>query len=321
MIDIKNVLGSKIDKMKNSHNKHPFLYDLKHNKAIICMLIMPMAILLVFNYLPIYGVQIAFRDYNVFKPVWDSPWVGLKYFKKFFTYYKTPSLFKNTVIINLYDILLTPIPVFFAVCLYYCPSTALRKITTYFSLLPNYISTVILCALIQNFCGPNGPISIALSSMGYDRINFLTQASVFRHAYVWSGLWSSCGFSAIIYTTVLEQTSRQQHDVATLEGATFLQHLWYIDIPSILPLYTLNLVFRFGAILSNNYEKMLLLRNNCNLKYSSTIATYSYDLVFGNTFAPQYSMSAAVGMVSAILNLFLLILVRESTKRAESMDE
>lgn len=295
-------------------------YDLRYNKALIVMLLMPMAILIIFNYVPLYGLQIAFKDYQALQNMWEAEWVGLKYFKKFIEYYGFKALLKNTILLNTYDLLVAPMPLIFALCINYFPNKRIRNLIQTVAITPHFISMVVVCSLVLRFLSVDGVFNEILDWFGKDRVNFLTQGELFRSIYVWSGAWQNTGFSAIIYISALSEVSKSQHEAASLDGANIFQKIRYIDLPNVLPMFAVNLVFRCGAMLSNNYEKVLLLQNNFNLEYSQVISTYTYEIAFKGL-VPQYSLSTAIGIMTAIVNLIMLLIVKRITRKWEKVDE
>lgn len=310
--------------MFHKSNKSRFpkgvFYDFRYNKALIVMLILPMALLIVFNYVPLYGLQIAFKDYQPLQNMWEAEWVGLKYFEKFFKYYGFEELLKNTILLNTYDLIIAPVPLIFALCINYFPNKRIKNLIQTVAITPHFISLVVVCSLVLRFLSVDGVINDIIELFGGERINFLTHGSLFRSIYVWSGAWQNTGFSAIVYISTLAEVSKFQHEAASMDGANILQKIRYIDLPNVLPMFAVNLVFRCGAMLSNNYEKVLLLQNNFNLEYSQVISTYTYEIAFKGI-VPQYSLSTAIGIMTAIVNLFMLLIIKKVTKNWEKIDE
>lgn len=292
----------------------------RSNSTLILMVIIPLIVIFIFQYIPLYGLQIAFKNYNPLGSIWESEWVGFKYFEQFFSYYKFKDLLANTVLLNLYDVLLTPIPLIFAMCINYVPSRNLANFIQHVAIMPHFISVVVICSLIMRFLSPDGLINEIYTSLGNDSVNFLAQGKFFRSIYVWSGVWQNVGFSAIIYISALADVPRELHEAADIDGANIFKKMLYIDLPTVLPLFAVNLVFRFGALMSNNYEKILLLQNNANLKYSQVISTYTYEVAFKGII-PQYSLATAIGIITAIVNMALLLIIKKATRRWEHLDE
>lgn len=310
----------KTRKEKVLHTKNKLQYDLKYNGALIVMLIIPLLLLIIFQYFPLYGIQIAFKDYNPIEGIRNAEWVGLKYFKKFFSYYDFGKLLKNTVLLNSYDILLTPIPLIYALCINYFPNKKIKNMIQTIAITPHFISTVVVCGLAMRFLSVNGALNEFLTLTGKEPVNFLAHGEYFRSIYVWSGVWQNVGFSAIIYISALAEVSKDQHEAASIDGANIIQKIWYIDLPNVFPLFCVNLIFRCGSLLSNNYEKVLLFQNNVNMEYSQVISTYSYEIAFKGL-VPQYSLSMAIGLVTSVVNVVMLLLVKRLTRRWEKVHD
>ena len=298
-----------------------FLYDLKRNRSLLAMVLLPIALVLVFSYATMpYGIIIAFQDYEPLRGLQKSSFVGLKNFRKFLSYYDLGLLFRNTIILNVYDLCLAWVPMFFALVLYHCPFHRLTKLLNSASLMPMYISTVILCSITQRFLRTDGMLNDIRAVFGATPTNYLVNGPLFYTVYVLSGVWSSTGQSAIIYSALLADRSNAQHRAAQLDGASLMKRIIYIDLPLMLPLFCVNLAFRAGAILANNYEKILLFMNTANQNYARVLSLYSYEVVF-ESIRPQYSLSAAIGILTALVNLSLFALVSWLTKRWEVHDE
>ncbi|MBQ8183798.1 MAG: sugar ABC transporter permease [Clostridia bacterium] len=295
-------------------------YDLRQNTSLFLMLGIPLVILIVFSYIPLYGLQIAFKDYHILQNIWEADWVGLKYFKSFLEYYDFGKLLKNTILLNLYDLVLTPIPVVFALCINYCPIKKVKNIVQTVSIVPHFISLVVVCGLVTRFLSVDGIINEFSSLLGNDATNYLTKGELFRSIYVWSGAWQNAGYSAIIYISALSEVSVSQHEAAEMDGASIFQKIRYIDLPNILPIFAVNFVFKCGAMFSNNYEKVLLLQNNFNLQYSEVISTYTYEIAFKGIM-PQYSLAMAIGIMSSIVNFMMLMIVKKITRKWERICE
>ncbi len=289
-------------------------------KVLIVMSVIPLALLIIFRYIPMYGIQIAFRDYKPLTSINSGEWVGFKYFQKFFGYYKLDELIKNTMILNLYDIALTPMPLLFALCVRYMPFKRLSKFVQNIAIIPHFLSIVILCSIVMRFLSVDGPINGITMAMGGESKNLLAQGEYFYSIYVWSGVWQNMGYSAIIYSSALSDVPKELYESAEVDGANIFIKWIYIDLPTLLPMFAVDLMFRFGALLSNNYEKILLFQNNTNLKYSQVISTYSYELAFGGL-VPQYSFATAVGLVTAVVNMVMLLIIKILTRRWEHLDE
>lgn len=294
--------------------------DIKRNKSLIAMLVIPIIIVFVFQYLPLYGLQIAFRDYNPIGSIWESEWVGLKHFEKFIGYRGLGVLIINTLRLNVYSALLSVIPVIFSIIIKYFPSKIVSKMLQQISIMPHFISVVVLCSMVLRFFTSDGLFDAIMQLLGKESVNYLAKADYFDDIYVWSGIWQNLGYSSIIYTAALLSVPQEQHEAAKLDRTTLFQRILYIDIPYLLPIFGVNLMMQFGSILSNNYEKILLLQNTINLSKSEVLSTYVYQVAFEGIF-PQYSFSTAVGLIISLVNFSLMLLTKKLVNRWNKLEE
>ena len=283
------------------------------------MLLIPLLLLILFQYIPLYGIQIAFRDYKPMENIGTARWVGMKHFIRFFQYKGFKMLLKNTLVLNIYSLLLTPLPLLFALCINYLPFVRLKQMIQTVSVMPHFLSVVVVCQITMQFLSVDGSLNVLRMLLGRNPVNFLIQGELFSSIYVCSGAWQSLGYSAIVYISALADTSREQREAAALDGASLFQRIMYIDLPGILPLFGVNVIFQCGALLNNNYEKILLLQNNMNLPYSQVISTYTYDIAF-NGVVPQYSMAMAVGLTVSVMNLAMLLIMKHVVRGWEDMN-
>ena len=279
-------------------------------KNWVCYLfILPMLIyVIIFNYIPMYGIQLAFKDYRVADGIWGSAWVGLKHFKTFFESYQFKDLLWNTLSLSLYSLIAGfPMPIIFALLLNYITNVKLKKVVQMVTYAPHFISTVVYCGMILIFLSSDGVINQLLKLIGIDSVAFLTNPSNFRHIYVWSGVLQNIGWGSIMYISVLTSVDPTLHEAATVDGATRFQRLLHIDLPAIVPTMVIMLIMRAGEIMDLGFEKAFLLQNNINLDYSEIIATYVYKIGIQGG---QFSYSSAIGLFNNVINMVLLVVVR-----------
>lgn len=278
------------------------------NRWQMYVLVLPaMVYVFIYHYLPMYGVQIAFKDFRTSLGIWDSPWVGLKHFQKFINLPIFWTLIQNTLTITLYSLATFPLPVIFALMLNEVRSTHLKKTIQIVSYAPHFISTVVLCSMLTLFLNENtGVINSILSMLGLSRISFLTVPAYFPGVVVWSGVWQELGWNSIIFLAALAGVSPELVEAARIDGASRLQIIRHVNLPCILPTVVILLIMRCGSLLSLGFEKVFLLQNPLNLEASRIISTYTYEL---GLIGGQYSLSSAVGLFNTIVNVFLLILV------------
>ena len=288
-------------------------------KNWVCYLfILPMLIyVIIFNYIPMYGIQLAFKDYRVADGIWGSAWVGLKHFKTFFESYQFKDLLWNTLSLSLYSLIAGfPMPIIFALLLNYITNVKLKKVVQMVTYAPHFISTVVYCGMILIFLSSDGVINQLLKLIGIDSVAFLTNPSNFRHIYVWSGVLQNIGWGSIMYISVLTSVDPTLHEAATVDGATRFQRLLHIDLPAIVPTMVIMLIMRAGEIMDLGFEKAFLLQNNINLDYSEIIATYVYKIGIQGG---QFSYSSAIGLFNNVINLLLLIVVNKLAKRVSDV--
>lgn len=279
------------------------------------MLLIPMAILIIFKYAPMYGVQIAFRDYKITRSIEASQWVGLKFFKKFFESYQFGSVLKNTLVINFYSLATFPLSLIFALILHYLSAPKFKKTVQMVSYAPHFISRVVMCSMIIQFLDArSGLINSFLAVFGVEPVNYMSKPDYFYGIYVWSDVWQQLGYNSIIYVAALAGVSPELHEAAIVDGASVVKRIWYIDIPSVLPTFCILLIMRCGQLLNLGYEKILLLQNNLNKDVSQVISTFSYEIGIAAS-KPQYSYAAAIGLFTSVINMIMLVAVNQITKK------
>lgn len=291
--------------------------DLYRNWQLYLLVLLPLVILILFKYVPMYGLQIAFRDFKITKPISSAKWVGLKYFEKFFDSPKSWNYIYNTLAISLYELCTFPLSLVLALLLNYIPSRRFRKSIQMISYAPHFISTVVMCGIILQFLQARGGlINILLSAVGIEPRNWITYPEAFRHIYVWSGVWQDLGYGSIIYIASLASVPADLHEAAIVDGANIVRRIWHVDIPCILPTFCILLIMRCGSIMNVGFQKVLLLQNNLNLNASEIISTYTYNVGLNASGAvPQYSYGAAIGLFTSVVNLLLLVIVNRVTKK------
>ncbi|MBO5069931.1 MAG: sugar ABC transporter permease [Roseburia sp.] len=278
------------------------------------LLILPAAVyLLIFNYQPMYGVQIAFRDFSIRDGIWGSEWVGLKYIKQFIEYPNFKLLLGNTLRLGVYTLAVFPCPVIFALMLNEVRNNKLKKSIQMISYMPYFLSTVVVCSLLMIFTDKDaGVINTLIEALGGTRMDFMTEAAWFDDLYVWSAVWKNMGFDAIIYIAALSSVPEELVEAARIDGANRLKIIWHVNIPSILPTIVIMLILASGHILGVGYEKVLLLQNDLNLSASQIISTYVYELGIRGG---QFSYSSAIGLFNNVVNVLILWIVNTISKK------
>ena len=288
--------------------------DIRQAKTYYLMMLPALIYVLIFCYQPMYGLQIAFKDYKGVYGIVGSPWVGLTHFISFFKGYYFWRLMKNTLILSLYSMLVSfPFPILLALLLNEV-TPKIRKVSQTILYAPHFISTVVLVGMINVMFSPSiGIVNHLIEALGGERIYFLAQPSTFRHIYVWSGAWQETGWGAVIYIAALAGVSPELHEAATIDGASRLQRMIHINLPSILPTIMILLIMRIGSLVNVGYEKVYLLQNSLNQEVSEVISTYVYKRGILNT---SYSFSSAVGLFNNIINVALLLLANAFSRKA-----
>ena len=279
------------------------------------MLVLPLLYIIIFHYGPMYGIQIAWRNYRARDGIWGSAWVGWKNFQEFFAYYKWKTLVKNTLAISFYQLLAGfPIPIILALFLHVSNHKVLVKITQNISYIPHFISTVIMVGILNQVFNPitgfYGHIMKVLrqhkiiSSNNY--YDILSSEGAFRHLYVWSGIWQAMGWGTILYIAALAAVSPELHEAATIDGASRWKRVLHVDIPTILPTISIMFILRSGHIMSVGYEKVYLMQNKLNIDKSEVISTYVYKYGLAKN---KLSYGSAIGLMNSAINSVMIILV------------
>lgn len=292
--------------------------QMKKSWQLYALLALPVIYVLVFKYYPMYGAQIAFKDYIASKGVAGSEWVGLKHFIRFFNSYEFSKLMKNTLIISLYSLLAgIPFPIILALSLNYVKNQLFKKSVQMITYAPHFISIVVMVGIVMELLDPrNGLVNMLLGQLGIEPINFMAKPEYFSSIYVWSGIWQNVGFSCIIYLAALAGVDPAQHEAAVIDGASKFQRMLHIDLPSIVPVMIILLILNTGHILDLGFEKVLLLQNPLNVRTSEVIDTFVYKVGLASQ-AMNYSYSTAINLFKSVIGLILLILVNQMAKKAK----
>ena len=269
---------------------------------------------LIFKYIPMANAVLAFKDYNVIKGIWGSPWVGLKHFELFFNNPVFWRLLQNTLGLSLYALIIGfPIPIMLAVALNEIKDGFFKRAVQMVTYAPYFISTVILVSMIMLLLSPRlGVANLGLQALGFAQINFLGIPNMFPSIYVWSGVWQFTGYSAIVYLAALAGVDPQLYEAAKIDGASRIQRIIHIDMPGIMPVAVIILILNVGSLLGIGFEKVFLMQNPLNLGASEIIATYVYKVGLINA---NFSFATAVGLFNSVINMILLVMVNAFAKR------
>ena len=280
------------------------------NKALYVMILPALLYIAIFHYWPMYGVQIAFRNFNFADGITGSAWAGMKWFKYFFGSNNFKSVVGNTLILNFYDLLAGfPVPVLLALIMNGIPSRRFKRVAQTVTYLPHFISVVVLVGMMScMFSINNGWVNTIIMAFGGAPAYIMGEPQYFRHVYVWSGVWQQMGWNSIIYLAALTSIDPGLHEAAMIDGAGKLRRIWYVDLPGILPTIAIMLILRFGSMMSLGFDKAYIMQNSLNASVSEVLSTYIYKIGIKST---KYSYSAAVSLFNNVVNFALLITVNK----------
>ena len=302
-----------ISKQRKTRKKG-FKQTMRRYGLVYLMFLIPLSVLLIFKYIPMYGAQIAFRNYKPALGVLQSQWVGFKNFIKFFESPYFWTTIKNTLTLNIYSLLTFPLCLVFALMLRYCRSQRFGKSVQMVSYAPHFISTVVVCGLLTQFLSARtGVINKVIELFGGTAANWMGSETAFKHIYVWSDVWQNLGFNSIIFISALAGISPELHEAAIVDGASQRKRIIHIDVPGVLATFVVLLILRFGSLMNIGYEKVLLLQNDLNRGASEIISTYTYKIAM-QSMVPQYSYASAIGMFTYVVNMVLLFIVNKIAK-------
>ncbi|MCJ1700289.1 ABC transporter permease subunit [Rathayibacter festucae] len=278
------------------------------------LILPPLLYFIVFKYVPMSNAIIAFKDYNVIDGVWGSPWVGFKHFERFFSNPIFWTLLKNTFLLSAYVVLAGfPFPILLALALNEVRLRFFQRTVQMVTYAPYFISTVVVISMTILFLSPKlGPVSDVTSFFGLGAIDFLGDPDFFRHIYVFSDVWQTTGYSAVLYLAALSSIDTSLYEAARMDGASRLQKIWHVDIPGIMPTAITILILGVGNVMAIGFEKAFLLQNSLNLSQSEIIPTYVYKVGLLNA---DFSQAAAIGLFNGMINLVLLLGVNSLAKR------
>ena len=287
---------------------------IKSNIPLYVLLFPSIILLIMFAYIPMLGLVIAFKDYSPANGILNSPWAGFKYFTQFFNSVQFGTTMMNTLKISIYSILVGfPLPILLALLCNQLRTGKFKKVFQVTTYLPHFISTMVMCGMIILFLSPNsGLIANIFKSLGWTMPNLLSKPDSFAGVYVWSDVWQHIGWDSIIYLAALSAIDPTYYEAATMDGASLMQKILNIDLPLLLPTAMILLILRAGSLLSIGFEKVLLLQNPLNLAGSEVISTYVYKVGMLNF---QYSYSTAIGLFNTVVNLIILLSVNWFSKR------
>lgn len=307
-----NLTASPQESALKKSNKRKRLF--KQNWDLYVLVAPVIVYFIIFKYVPMYGVQIAFKDFISVEGITGSPWVGMKHFSRFFDSFYFGRLLGNTLIIGFWELLVGfPIPIIFALFINEVRSKKYKSLIQNISLAPHFLSTVVVVGMMYLLLHPQtGIINHFVAFFGGERINFMTESAWFKPIYIISGIWQHLGWNAIIYIAALSNIDPQIHEAAEIDGASRFQRMLHINLPSLKPTIVVMLILQCGSILGVGFEKVFLMQNSLNMAASDVISTHVYRTgIIGS----QYSYSTAIGLFESVVNFTLIILANYAAKK------
>jgi putative aldouronate transport system permease protein len=284
--------------------------DFKHHRTLFLFLVPCTILLVVFHYVPMAGIIIAFKDFRITRGIWESPWVGLKHFQAFFTSAQALRVVRNTLLLNVYGLLWGfPVPIIFAIMLCEVHNNHYRKVIQTISYLPYFISAVIVAGLVHMLLSVDGGIFNVILGLFNDGppVNFLTEKKYFRTIYIATSIWKNFGWTAIIYISAIIGIDQQLYEAATVDGAGAFRRIWHITLPGIMSTIVIMLLLQIGSMMSSSFDLVNLLQKPITYEVSDTIATYVYRRGIANASGiPEYSFTTAIGLFQSVVNIILL---------------
>ena len=296
-----------------AHRK-PLGTRLKENWQLYLLLLIPVIITVIYKYGPMYGIQIAFRDFTASRGIWGSEWVAFEWFERFFSSPNCGRMIVNTVLISLYSLLWSfPVPIILALALNQLRFHKLKRVVQTVLYAPHFISTMIICGMLRIFLSPSGGLINLLLGTSID---FINESSLFRTIYIASGIWQEAGWGTIIYLATLSSVDTSLYEAAKVDGSSVFQRILHIDLPALVPMAVLQLILSASNLMNVGFEKIFLLQTDLNKPVSDTIAVYVYEQ---GILGAEYSYSTAIGLFNTAVNIVLLIIVSRIAKKASDI--
>ena len=286
------------------------------NREVYLLVLPAIITVFIFHYIPIYGAQIAFKNFRPKLGIWGSPWVGFDNFKRFINYPYFGQMMWNSLWINIVDLLFFPLPVIFALLLNEMRFSRAKKICQTVTYAPHFVSTVVVCTMVTLFCSSEGLFSILADMMGVEYTNPLEKSKLFAWILAFCNMWQNLGWSTIIYMAALSSVSPELIEAARIDGCNRLQVIKNINLPTITPTMVTLLILRMGSMISTGYEKILLLQNNLNMDGSNVISLYTYQV---GMLQNQFSYSTAIGLFNSLIEVVLVLIVNEISKKVNEV--
>lgn len=284
------------------------------NRYLYLLAIPVVAYFIIFHYIPMYGILISFKRYDIALGIMDSPWVGFKHFKDFFSSIYFPRVMRNTLAISFYSLIAGfPAPIIFALLLNEVKKNRFKKFVQTTTYLPHFLSMVVVCGMIVDFFGIDGIMTRLLMLFGGENFNYVGSNETYRHVHVWTGIWQEIGWGSIVYLAALTSVDQQLYEAALIDGANRWQQTWHITLPGIASTIIVMLIMKIGGLLGVGYEKIILLYTPSTRETAEVISSYVYQRGIGESM--QLSYSTAVGLFQSVVNVILLTLSNSISKK------
>ncbi len=293
--------------------RRPLWAYVKRDQYLLLLVAIPILYFVIFHYLPLYGVQIAFKRYSPGKGIWGSPWVGLQWFREFFSSIYAGRVIGNVLILNgLRLVFAFPLPIVFALLLNELRMARYKRVVQTISYMPHFISTVVVVGMLVTFVSPNGGIvNQVVAALGGTPINFMSESRYFRPLYILSGIWQNLGWDSIIYLAALSGIDQEQYEAARIDGAGRWQQALHITLPGIAPTIIILLILDVGNMMSVGYEKIILMYNPATYDVADVISSYVYRMGIVNN---DFSFASAVDLFNSVINCLLLVSVNRLSR-------
>ena len=290
-----------------------------HKYYDLYLLLLPViAFYVIFWLWPLYGIQIAFKDYSITKGFWNSPWVGFEHFIRYFNSFYFWRTIKNTIGINIYGLIAGfPFSIVLALMFNKLRNEKFRRIAQTISYAPSFLSVMVVVGMITAFLSPaTGFVNAMIDALGGEKINFLGEAKYFWNILVWSNIWQSAGFGTIMYTAAIASIPNTLYEAATIDGAGRIRKMWNITLPSITYIIITLLILNLGNIFTLGFEKILMMQNSLNLEASEVISTYVYK---AGLIDARYSFTTAISVFNTVLNLIILYIANTISRKTRGI--
>lgn len=301
-------------KTKVPKKKINYAVYFKNNWQLYVLILPAIIYFIVFNYMPLYGIQIAFKDFKAVFGISGSKWVGFKHFENFFHAYYFKRLLANTLLLNVYNLLWSfPVPIILAILLNQIKGPKIKRFIQTSIYVSYFISTVVLAGMLYIFLSPtSGIFNILRQALGMKAVDFMSDAKAFRTIYIVSGIWQSAGWGTILYIASLSGVDPSLYEAAEIDGASIWQKIRYIDMPSIVPVIVMVFILDCGKLLSSNTDKALVMQTAGNIPTSDIIGVYVYNVGLGSG---QFSYTTAIGLFINIINFIIIITANQISKK------